>query len=89
MHSNGPAVQDQLLLKQDMLHVMEVQRAQCERQFQTMVDETEHWKAQCLQTKQDFTGMPQVLAVLNMHVCTHSQSGTGCMLGRIHAASAR
>jgi len=71
---NGPAVQDQLLLKQDMLHVMEVQRAQCERQSQTLIDETEHWKAQCLQTKQDFTGMPKVLAVLSMLFYTHKQS---------------
>ena len=74
---NGPAVQDQLLLKQDMLHVMEVQRVQCERQSQTLVDETEHWKGQGLQTKQDFTGMPTVLAVLTMRFYTHSQSVTG------------
>ncbi|DBA94082.1 TPA: hypothetical protein ACH3X1_001728 [Trebouxia sp. C0004] len=46
---------DQLLLKQDMLHVKEVQRAQYDRQCQTLIDETQHWKAQCLQTKQDYT----------------------------------
>jgi len=57
-----------------MLHVMGVQRAQCERQSQTLIDETEHWKAQCLQTKQDFTGMPKVLAVLSMLFYTHKQS---------------
>ena len=85
---NGPAVQDQLLLKQDTLHVKEVQRAQCERQCQTLIDETEHFKAQCLQTKQDFTGMSKALAVLIMRLYTHSQTVTGCILWRIHAASA-
>lgn len=72
-----------------MLYVMEVQRAQCERQCQTLVDETEHWKAQCLQTKQDFTDMPQVLAVLSMLFYTHSQTVTGCILWTTLAASAR
>ena len=70
---DGPTVQDQQLLKQDMLHVKEVQRAQCERQCQTLIDETEHCKAQCLQTKQDFTGMSKkALAVLIMRFNTHS-----------------
>jgi len=86
---NGLAVQDQLLLKQDMLHVKEVQRTQYERQCHTLIDETEHWKAQCLQTKQDYTGMSKALAVLSMLFYTHSQRVTGCMLRRIHAASAR
>jgi len=79
----GPAVQDQLLLKQDMLHVKEVQRVQYERQCQTLNDETDHWKAQCQQTKQDFTGMPKVLAVLTLRFYTYSQRGTGCILWSI------
>ncbi len=86
---NKAAVQDQLLLKQDMLHVKEVQRAQYERQCQTLIGETEHWKAQCLQTKQDYTGMSEALAVLIMRSNIHSQKVTGCIFWRIHAASAR
>ncbi|KAL0048050.1 hypothetical protein WJX82_006572 [Trebouxia sp. C0006] len=63
---------DQLLLKQDMLHVMEVQRVQCERQSQTLVDETEHWKGQCLQTKQDFTEMQGLAAFQHRKIQSQS-----------------
>lgn len=62
-HSAAPSVQDQLLLKQDLLHVKEVQCAGAERSAQAHSSEAEHWKAQYLQIKQQCAGATLVTVV--------------------------